>query len=228
MSNTSSLADIKLCIFDLDGTLVNTISDLAASVDFAMKKLDLPTHTIEEYTSFVGDGTLLLIKRSLSENLRNDHDVLHQSHAIFTEHYSNHYADTSSAYDGITETLNDLKSGGVKLCVYSNKPDAFTKAIVTKLFGEDLFDVIIGARDGFPKKPDPTVENNIINSFGLEKENCIHIGDSDVDVITAHNAGIKCIGCTWGFRSRECLESASADYIIDHPCEILNFFAKNS
>ncbi len=228
MSNTFSSVDIKLCIFDLDGTLVNTISDLAASVDFAMRSLNLPTHTKEEYTSFVGDGTLLLIKRSLPENLRDNQEVLSRAHDIFTEYYSKHYADTSEAYEGIRDALFNLKGRGVKLCVYSNKPDAFTKAIILKLFGNDLFDAMIGAREGYPKKPDPTVENQIVDSFGFDKTSCIHIGDSDVDIITAHNAGLKCIGCTWGFRSRECLESANADYIIDSPSEITNFFAKNS
>lgn len=228
MSNTFSSADIRLCIFDLDGTLVNTIGDLAASVDFALQKLGLPTHTKEEYTTFVGDGTLLLIKRSLPENLQNSSEILSQAHEIFTRHYSNHYADTSFAYQGITDVLFELKSRGVKLAVCSNKPDAFTKSIVIKLFGEGLFDAVVGAREGSPKKPDPTAENHIIESFGFNKDNCIHIGDSDVDVITAHNAGVKCIGCTWGFRSRECLESIGADCIIDSPSEILNFFAKNS
>ncbi|MBQ8623684.1 MAG: HAD-IA family hydrolase [Oscillospiraceae bacterium] len=228
MSNTFSSADIKLCIFDLDGTLVNTIGDLAASVDFAMRSLSLPTHSIKEYTSFVGNGTLSLIKRSLPSNLQDNPELLSKAHSIFTKHYSEHFCDTSFVYDGIIEALHYLKSRGVKLAVLSNKPDVFTKAIINKLFGEDLFDVVLGAREGIPKKPNPTAELEVIKRFGFEKSECVHVGDSDVDVITAHNAGIKCLGCAWGFRPYECLKNASADYIITSPQEIENFFAKNS
>lgn len=228
MLSTFSSANIKLCIFDLDGTLVNTISDLAASVDFAMHSLGLACHTKDEYTSFVGDGTLLLVQRSLPDDLKSDTALLTEAHDIFTKYYAEHFCDTSTVYDGILEALEDLKSRGVKLAVLSNKPDSFTKAIISKLFPNYLFDIVLGARDGIPKKPDPTAENEVISLLGLSKGECLHIGDSDVDVVTAHNAGIKCVGCTWGFRSYECLKSAGADFIIDNPSELLNFFAKNS
>lgn len=228
MSITFSSVDIKLCIFDLDGTLVNTISDLAASVDFAMRSLELPCHTHEEYTSYIGDGTRLLIKRSLPDDQKDDSSLLEKAHSIFTKHYSMHFCDTSVVYDGIKEALFDLKSRGIRLAVLSNKPDAFTKAIIGKLFPEGLFDVVMGAKEGVPKKPDPTQEIEIIIAFGLRKDECLHVGDSDVDVITAHNAGIKCFGCTWGFRSYDCLKSANADHIINSPKEITDFFAKNS
>lgn len=228
MLNTFSSADIKLCIFDLDGTLVNTISDLAASVDFAMRSLELPCHTIEEYTSFVGDGTLLLVQRSLPDSLKDDASLLTKAHDIFTKYYSEHYCDTSAVYDGMIEELYDLKSRGIKLAVLSNKPDQFTKAMISKLFPSDLFDVALGAREGTPKKPDPTAENEVISLFGFSKNECVHIGDSDVDIITAHNAGIKCVGCTWGFRPLDCLKSTGADYIINSPNEISEIFAKNS
>ncbi len=228
MLNTFSSADIKLLIFDLDGTLVNTISDLAASVDYALTQLNLPTHSIEEYKSFVGDGTLLLIQRSLPESLRDNKELLNKAHAYFISYYSKHYADKSFVYDGILEALVKLKYSGMRLAVLSNKPDAFTKAIISKLFPEGMFDYVLGAREGIPKKPDPTAENELMSTLGFRKEESLHIGDSDVDVITAHNAGIKCLGCTWGFRDYESLKAANADGIITCAEELVKIFAKNS
>lgn len=225
MLNTFSSAKIKLCIFDLDGTLVNTISDLASSADFAMQSLGLPKHTINEYMNFVGNGTYKLISRSMPLD-NQDEELTEQAYDIFTEHYSNHYCDTSYVYEGITEALQMLKSKKVKLVVYTNKPQKFAEGMISKLFGDELFDAVYGSRPPCPNKPNPFVEEYIIGSLNIKKNRCIHIGDSDVDVITAHNAGIKCIGCTWGFRNREHLEASGADYIIDSPDEIFEIFSE--
>ncbi len=206
---------IKAVIFDLDGTLVNTISDLAASVERALSEHGYPTHTIEEYTSYIGNGTMKLIERSLSAN--TDKAIVERVHTRFSEIYSQHYCDTSLPYDGITELLDMLSDRGVALCVNSNKPDSFTKAIISKLFPKHTFAYAIGQLDGIPKKPDPASELDIIRRLGLDKSEVLHIGDSDVDILTARNAGIKSMGVSWGFRPRETL--LDAEYLADTPFE---------
>lgn len=216
-------SDIELVIFDLDGTLVNTIADLGNSTDFALRSLGLPGRTIEEYTRFVGNGTLALVRRSLPDELKEDVELLEKAHAIFSEHYNKHYADNSAVYGGIYETVDFLKSQGIRLCVNTNKPDAFAKGLVQKLFKKDYFDIVFGARDGVPAKPDPTSENEIITVMGIDRSRVIHIGDSDVDVYTAKNAGIRCIACSWGFRSAQSLIDAGADIIANKPSDIISF-----
>lgn len=221
MTDMTSL-DIKAVIFDLDGTLVNTISDLADSVQTALREYNLPGHTIEEYTSFVGNGTLKLVERSLPEDKRTDRDFVNAVHNRFSEYYAEHYCDTSLPYDGVKELLEYLNGREVALCVNSNKPDRFTKAIVKKLFPNIKFACVMGARDTVPKKPDSASELEILSHLGLDKSNAVHVGDSDVDVATAHNAGLVCVGCAWGFRPLDSL--AEADYLADTPVKLKEFF----
>ncbi len=213
---------IKAVIFDLDGTLVNTISDLAASVEKALSEFGYPSHTTEEYTSYVGNGTYKLIERSLPAD--TDKNIVEAVHARFGEIYSQHYCDTSLPYEGITELLDLLVSRGAAICVNSNKPDTFTKEIIAKLFPMYTFDHVVGQRDDVPKKPDPASELDIISSLGLDGSEVLHIGDSDVDIFTAHNAGIKALGCAWGFRPKETL--ISAEYLADTPYEAKEILEK--
>lgn len=220
-----NIRSIKAVIFDLDGTLVNTISDLASSVEKALGEYGFSGHTLAEYTSYVGNGTLKLVERSLPVDIRQDKALVGKVHNRFSEIYSEHYCDTSYVYDGIMQTLEYLQDRGVPVCVNSNKPDVFTKAIISKLFPSINFAYVFGARDGIPKKPNPTCEREIISRLGCDKSQVLHIGDSDVDVATAHNAGIKCVGCAWGFRPMETL--GDADYIVATPKQLKDFF-KNS
>lgn len=220
-----TIQNLKAVIFDLDGTLVNTISDLASSVEQALTEYHLPGHTLAEYTSYVGNGTLKLVERSLPADIRQDKASVCKVHDRFSEIYAEHYCDTSYVYDGIAETLEYLQDRGVALCVNSNKPDVFTKSIISKLFPSINFAYVFGARDGIPKKPDPQSEFEIIANLEFDKSQVLHIGDSDVDIATAHNAGIKCVGCAWGFRPKETL--GDADYIVTTPKELKDFF-KNS
>ncbi len=218
---------MKSVIFDLDGTLVDTAEDLGDSVSAALTELGLPTHTTEEYISFVGNGTLMLVKRSLPENLRDDEELLDRAHELFCNHYAAHYLDKSKVYDGIPEVVRALKEAGLKLYVMTNKPQQFAAAIVEQCFPSGTFELVGGTGQGFPRKPDPSYENHIIELSGVDKSEVIHIGDSSTDVETAHNAGIKCIACTWGFRSRESLIAAGGDYIIDKPEEIMEIIVSN-
>lgn len=220
-------SDIRLAIFDLDGTLVNTIADLGNSVSYALAKLGLPERTMEEYARFVGNGTLKLVQRSVPDEFKGDEKVVASAHDIFKKHYAGHFCDTSRVYDGMLNALDGLKSRGIKLCVLTNKPDEFAVKITDRLFPKGMFSYVRGAREGVPKKPDPTAELEIMRIMGEEPVGAVHIGDSDVDVFTAHNAGIGCIGCSWGFRSRESLVKAGADAIADKPIELTEILLKD-
>mgnify|MGYP001777833766 CR=1 FL=1 len=225
-SSKSGATVAGLITLDLDGTLVNTIYDLGASVDYALSSLGYPKRSIEEYTRFVGNGTLKLIERSLPDGVKDDKDIVSKAHDIFSSHYSKHYLDLSRPYPGIMELLLGLKDLGFVLCVSTNKPDAFARSIAKSLFPEDMFYIVRGAVDGVRKKPDPQSENEIITSclerFGKGiKSLIIHVGDSDVDVLTAKNAGIISIGCSWGSRPKESLLASGADYLADSPCDVM-------
>ena len=225
MLNTFS-SDIRLAIFDLDGTLVNTITDLGSSVSYALEKLGFPKRTMEEYTRFVGNGTLKLVQRSVPEEVKGDEAVVARAHSLFKDYYAEHFCDTSRVYGGMLEALEELKSQGIKLSVLTNKPDEFAVKIMDRLFPKGMFCHVQGAKDGVPKKPDPTAELEIMRLLGEDPSHTVHIGDSDVDVFTAHNAGIGCIGCSWGFRSRESLVEAGAEAIADKPVELPEIIAK--
>ncbi|MBQ8966973.1 HAD family hydrolase [Ruminococcus sp.] len=210
----------KLYIFDLDGTLVDSLYDLADAVNTVLKAHGFDGHEYEKYKYFVGNGTLKLIERALPEDSRSP-EMINSLHAEFTVQYEAHLADKTKAYAGIKELISALKSRRAKLAVASNKPDKFTKIIVEQTFGKGTFDVVLGKREGVPTKPAPQIMEDILKAAGVKAEDSIHSGDSNVDVATAHNAGIACIGCTWGFRTEEELAEAGADMTAHRPEDIL-------
>ena len=220
MPNNRSIEKlVELCVFDLDGTLVNSLEDLADSTNFALGKYGFGTYPVEKYRYFVGDGVPMLIKRALGENdCEKAEKVLLDD---FNTYYMAHYADHTRPYDGNIEMLNNLRSRGIKCAVLSNKTDSFVKIIVKKLLPEIDFAWVQGKADGFPKKPDPTALNFIIQKLGIKKENTLYIGDSNVDIITGKNAGVRTCGVLWGFRGRDELEKAGADCIVSKPRELL-------
>ncbi len=212
---------IKLIIFDLDGTLVNSIEDLAEAANYALTKNGYTKHEMNKYNHFVGDGVQMLIKRILPENAR-DEETISKLYADFSEYYNKHYSDKTKPYSGIKELLNELKQRNIKLSIASNKPDEFTKAIAADFFG-DIFDAVQGNTNDIPKKPNPQIADTIIKKFDIDKSECLFIGDSDVDINTAKAAGILSAGCLWGFRDLEELQGAGADYIVSVPSEILKY-----
>ncbi len=222
MSNTPS--SLELIIFDLDGTVLDTIGDLAGAVRFALEKNGFPPRTDAEVTRFVGNGVRKLIERALPAG-NSDPETVDRVLNDFNIRYGGHFADLTRPFDGIPEALDRLKALGFKLAVLSNKPDEFTKALIGRFFPKK-FDAVLGSGENTPRKPDPTGELSIISGLGLSTEQCIHIGDSDTDVATAHNAGLKCIGCTWGYRSKSVLEAAGADLIVENPGDIPKIFEK--
>ncbi|MCQ2479905.1 MAG: HAD-IA family hydrolase [Clostridia bacterium] len=207
------------CIFDLDGTLTNTLEDLKNSVNYALQSEGLPLRSKEEIRRFVGNGVLRLIGRSVPENTPKDVEL--KVLETYRKHYAVHLNDTTAPYDGIMQMLRQLQSDNIKTAVVSNKGDEAVKSIV-KGFFSDIIPLAIGRKDDVPAKPAPDSVWSAMKELGCSAKETIYIGDSEVDVETAHNAGLKCIAVSWGFRDKELLQSVGADYIIDTPKEIFN------
>ena len=204
----------KLIIFDLDGTLLNTIGDLAVGCDHMLSLRGLPTHTYEQYCSFVGNGILRLVERALPEELRTE-EYVKAARKDFVEYYIDHIDLKTIPYDGMTELVEELRQSGAKLAVASNKFQAGTEKLIRKFFPEVEWVEICGNREGVPLKPDTALVDLILDKAGVERETCYMVGDSAVDILTAQNAGIHSIGVSWGFRSRTELEEAGAEQIAD-------------
>ena len=212
---------MKLAVFDLDGTLVNSLGDLAQAANTTLSRFGYPIHELDEYRYFVGSGVPELIRRALPEGERTEENVA-RLNPVFDEYYHAHYADITKPYDGITTLLNELKKNGVMLAVASNKPDEFTKAIVGAFF-KDTFDFIQGKVAGVEKKPSPDILNAIMARLDVSKAETLMISDSDIDIYTAKNAEVKSVGCLWGFRTKDELVEAGAVYIAYKPSDIIKF-----
>ena len=211
----------KLVIFDLDGTLLNTIGDLAAGCDQMLRMRDLPTHTFEDYCSFVGNGIMRLVERALPEELRTPEYVA-AARRDFVSYYIDHIDLYTHPYDGIVELVEELQLKGVKLAVASNKFQAGTDKLIKKFFPTTDFVMICGNREGVPLKPDTALVDLILDTAGVERQRCIMVGDSAVDILTAERAGIHSVGVSWGFRSLTELQEAGAEYIANSVAELRN------
>lgn len=211
---------IKAALFDLDGTLVDTLEDLANSCNLALTKYGFPTHDLEAYKIFIGNGMKDLIDKILPEDSR-DEETHRKVFEAFFEHYSKHFADKSRAYDGLYEVVCDLKNKGYKVAVVSNKIQVMTDEVVKKCYG-DLFDIVCGNREGYPPKPDPTLTLKIIAELGVKPEECVFIGDSGNDAKTAVNVGCIGIGVLWGFRGRDELSEGGDKYFAETPRELFS------
>ena len=205
---------IKAVIFDLDGTLLNTLEDLKESTNFALCKFGYPERTLNEVRCFVGNGVKKLIERAVPENCTNIDECLE----IFKKNYSENMCNHTKPYDGILKILEELHKDGVKIGVVSNKFDSAVKDLCKKYFG-NLIDCAIGQNDDVPKKPAPNGVLKAMNELGADKNSTIYAGDSDVDVETAKNTQLPCIGVTWGFRTIEYLKGA--DFIANQPEDII-------
>lgn len=201
----------KAVIFDLDGTLLDTIGDLANAANHALSCMGCPNHTVGEYCYFVGNGIPKLLERCLPPNRRTSADTARMAE-LFYPYYDEHKEDTTTPYSGIPALLRTLKQEGVLLGVVSNKENSLTQKIVSHYF-PDIFDAVCGHITGTPTKPDPHLVNDMRSQFGLSCEEILFVGDSDVDIITAHNASLVGCGVLWGFRTEDELRSAGADFI---------------
>ena len=208
----------KAVIFDLDGTLLDTLGDLTDSVNEMLREYSCPERSIEEIRLFVGNGMKNLVERSVPENF--DKTKLNSAYEFFRQTYKKNMRNKTCPYDGILQCLEELQKLGIKIAVTSNKNDDAVKGLCKEYFGS-LVTLAVGAREGVPSKPDPTMVNNVIEELNVEKTDCIFVGDSDTDIITAQNAGLKSIGVLWGFRDREVLEKSGADFVISQSEDIL-------
>lgn len=209
----------KLVIFDLDGTLLNTIADLAQSTNHALQILGYPTHEEAAYKFMVGNGINKLFQRALPTEEKNEENVLRMRRE-FLAYYDIHNTDKSKPYPEIPELLAFLQENGIQVAVASNKYQSATEKLVTHYFPEIRFSAILGQRDGVPTKPDPAIIYDILLQTGIRQEEVLYVGDSGVDMQTALQADITACGVTWGFRPRTELEEYHPQFIVDQPDEI--------
>ena len=204
-------------IFDLDGTLLSTLNDLAASTNYALRWARMPERTIEEIRMFVGNGVKLLMERAIPNGINNP--KFEETYAKFREHYLEHNLDTTSPYDGVPELLCELKRRGKKLAIVSNK--FYAAQDLAKHFFPDTIKVAIGERETIRKKPAPDTVLEALRQLGASKEGAVYIGDSDVDIMTAKNCGLPCISVLWGFRDKDFLIQHGGTEFVNKPSEIL-------
>ncbi|HBA62916.1 MAG TPA: HAD family hydrolase [Lachnospiraceae bacterium] len=214
---------MKCCIFDLDGTLTDTLDSLTYSTNQTLKELGMGSITREQCRMFVGNGA----RNQISCALRacGDTELVHLEEAmeIYLRIFAEHCTDFVVPYEGIPELLKELKKNGVKLAVHSNKPHQQAVNVVQTIFGEGVFDLVQGQQDPYPRKPDPYMAEQIIKRLGSSEEEATYVGDSEVDIHTGQNAGIQTVGVNWGFRGKELLKEAGAKIMIDRPQELLHY-----
>lgn len=210
----------RLVIFDLDGTLLNTIADLAQSTNHALQALGYPTHQTEEYNLMVGNGINKLLERALPQEEQYEENI-QRMRSYFIPHYDAHNADLSAPYPGVVKLLETLQEQGLQLAVASNKYQAATEKLVKHYFPQINFVAVLGQREGVEVKPSPVIVENILSQSGADKKEVLYVGDSGVDMQTAINAQVEACGVTWGFRSRKELASFSPAHIVDKAEEIL-------
>ncbi|HLP04754.1 MAG TPA: HAD family hydrolase [Paludibacter sp.] len=211
----------KLVIFDLDGTLLDTVADLAASTNHALRMCGFPPHEVDSYRFFIGNGLNKLLERALPETAKTSENIT-QLRVHFLEYYREHNSDLTVPYKGIPELLLQLQETGVKLAVASNKYHEGTQQLVNQFFPDIRFSAVFGQRENIPAKPDPVVVEDILAIAGTNKNEVLYVGDSGVDMQTAKNAGIDAAGVTWGLRPRAELEAFSPEFLIDKPGEVLD------
>lgn len=209
----------QAAVFDLDGTLADSLADLANATNAALAQLNCPTHPLEDFRYLVGDGARILCQRALPRDKQN---LVDETLALMRKHYDAHCFDETKLYPGILELVSALHKHGCKLAVLSNKPDEFTKRMVDRYFKPNPFLITRGALAHVPLKPDPTAAVDIARELGVPVGQCLYLGDTNTDMKTAVSAGMFPIGVLWGFRDREELLDSGAKAIVGKPAEILD------
>lgn len=212
-----------IAVFDLDGTLLNTIADLAAAANYALRAGGFAPRSLAECQSFVGNGITKLLERALPQGQQSPENIA-RIRPFFFSYYDAHITDFTRPYAGINELLHALAARGVKLAVASNKYQEGTEKLIKHFFAHTPFVSVLGQRENVPVKPDAYVVREILSLARETEKNCLYIGDSDVDIQTAHNAGVRVCAVTWGFRTREMLEKYHPDFFADKPADILRLF----
>ncbi len=217
------MSQYEAVIFDLDGTLLNTLEDLADSVNYALEAYDCPTKSIEQVRNYVGNGIRKLIERSVEGG--EEHPKFEDIFRTFREHYKENCRNKTKPYDGTTEVLRALKEQGTKLAIVSNKADFAVKELNESYFGE-FHMVAIGEKEGIQRKPAPDTVYQALHELSVTSERAVYVGDSDVDIMTAKNAGLPCISVLWGFRDKEFLTEHGAGCFAETPADILHLLEK--
>lgn len=208
----------KLIVFDMDGTVLDTLGDLCVSLNHALKKNGLPERSINEVRSFVGNGIRKLIERGVPAG--TDTEKINKVHADFSEHYESNCANLTAPYDGIKEIIAEIRNKGMKTAVVSNKVDNAVQELAEHYFG-GLFDMCVGESKNIKRKPAPDEVEAVLKTLNIKKEDALFVGDSEVDIETAKNSGLPIISVTWGFKDRDFLLSHGAKVLIDEPRELL-------
>ena len=211
-------------IFDLDGTLLNTLEDLADSMNAALTELGWPPHSIESYQYFVGRGLDNLVRQALPANEQQSSFSFKKLRIAMQKEYSIRWKNKSRPYEGVEVLLNELTNRHIPLAILSNKPDSFTQNCATQLLSHWKFTIVRGNRPKTPLKPDPTSALEIAQKMNLSSSTIFFVGDTDIDMKTAVNAGMIAVGATWGFRSAKELVESGAHHLIDKPADLLHYF----
>lgn len=211
---------VSAVLFDLDGTLVDSLRDIGESMNAVLAARKMSTHPLDAYRSFVGDGMARLAERALPEDLRGDAGLARNLVEEMREEYARRWRTHATPYPGVPEMLLNLAEAGFRLGVLSNKPEAFTREMVDFVFPDIAWSAVRGAREGVPVKPSPEAPREMLRVWGLEPEETLYVGDTDTDMLTARNVGMPSAGVAWGFRDRAELEAAGATHVVDHPAQI--------
>lgn len=210
----------RLVIFDLDGTLIDSLGDLADAMNAVLAKRRYAVHPVDSYRHFVGDGIEMLVRRALPSEVVEKTDIAEVVQQMRRE-YSTRWTATTRPFPEISRLLSELENRGIRCSVLSNKPDGPTREIVGELFPDDPFAIVRGARDGVPLKPDATSALEVASELGVQSERSVFVGDTSIDMKTGRNAGMRTVGVTWGFREADELRDAGADHIIDASLQLL-------
>ena len=216
----------KLVLFDLDGTLINSIDDLADSTNYALQQCGLPLHTVDEYKYFVGNSVDPLIRRALPEEEKENQELFDRVKKIYLSYYAAHSKDKTRPYPGISDLLSRCNKADVLVAVVSNKPDDITADVVRYYFPQIHFAATMGPKEGIPKKPDPAGVREVLRITGIALEDALYVGDTWVDMQTAQNSGVQSCGVLWGFRTRQELVENHADFIAANAAELAEIIFK--
>lgn len=220
--NTSK--PITTIVFDMDGTVLNTLEDLTVSMNYVLERFGMPGHTVEEYRLFFGNGVKEALRLAMPEDASTE--VIDEMLPIYKEHYDAHCLDKTGPYDGIVEVMEELKRRGYKLAIVSNKIDSAVKELNNKFFSKAV-EVAIGEKPGVNRKPAPDMVEAALKEMGSSKEESVYIGDSEVDFMTAKNSGLPCISVLWGFRDKDYLIEQGAYCFADKPSDIIQILEEN-
>lgn len=211
----------KAVIFDLDGTLLNTLEDLANSMNSVLDRFHFPAHALETYKYFVGEGIEVLVRRAIPAALREDESIFRACLAAMREEYGRRSKENTRPYEGIPQTLDSLSEMGIRMSILSNKPDGTTKQVVAELLPHWHFDCVLGERPPVPKKPDPAGALEIAGHWGIPCDQILYLGDTSIDMLTANAAGMFAAGALWGFRTAEELMASGAKVLLENPLDLL-------